>query len=117
MTTEINTVAKMCHEANKVWCELHRDFSQPAWEDAPEWQKESAINGVLFHRDNPDAGDDASHNNWMKEKVDAGWVYGEIKDPDATPPTHPCIVPFGELPHFQRKKDSIFRAICHALGD
>ena len=117
MTTDVLQVARMCHEANKVWCEMHGDDSQPSWNDAPEWQRESAVNGVLFHRDNPDAGDSASHDNWMREKVAAGWVHGEEKNPDATPPTHPCLVEFDDLPHFQRKKDAIFRALCHALAD
>jgi len=115
MTTETTMVAAMCHAANKAWCELHNDFSQPHWDDAPDWQKASAINGVLFHRENPNAGDSASHDSWMAEKVSNGWVYGAIKDPDAK--THPCIVEFDKLPHFQRKKDALFRAIVHALGD
>jgi len=51
----------------------------------------------------------------MKEKVDDGWVYGEKKDPDATPPTHHCIVPFSELPKEQQAKDFIFRAVVHSL--
>jgi RyR domain len=115
MTTETTMVAKMCHAANKAWCELHGDFSQPEWDAAPDWQKESAIQGVEFHRANPDAGDSASHDNWTALKVKEGWVYGKTKDPEAK--THPCIVPFDDLPHQQRKKDAIFRAIVHALGD
>ena len=67
-------------------------MSQPHWDEAPDWQKKSAINGVRFHRENPQAGDDASHNSWMQEKVEDGWVYGEVKDPGAK--THPCIVPY-----------------------
>ena len=115
MTTETTTVAKMCHAANKAWCELHGDMSQPDWDDAPNWQKESAILGVEFHRQNPTAGDSASHDSWMSQKAAGGWVYGLEKDP--TRKTHPCMVPFSELPHQQRKKDAIFRAMVHALGD
>lgn len=115
MTTETTMVAKMCHAANKTWCELHGDMSQPDWDNAPDWQKDSAILGVEFHRANPDAGDSASHESWMAQKVKDGWVYGDVKDPDAK--THPCIVPFSELPHQQQKKDAIFRAMVHALGD
>ena len=115
MTTETFTVAKMCHAANKAWCELHGDMSQHDWDDAPDWQKDSAVLGVEFHRANPDAGDSASHESWMAQKISDGWVYGDVKDPDAK--THPCIVPFGELPHQQQKKDAIFRAMVHALGD
>ncbi len=106
-------IAMVCHEANKKWCESNDDFSQKSWEEAEEWQRESAIKGVQFRLDNPDAGHDAQHNSWMKEKVDGGWVYGEVKD--ATAKTHPCIVPFDQLPKFQQQKDALFCAIVDSL--
>lgn len=108
------TLARIAHEANRAWCEFNGDTSQPAWDDAPEWQRSSAINGMAFHRANPDAGDSASHDSWMAEKVAAGWVHGDVKAPDALPPTHPCIVPFDQLPPEQQFKDRLFRTIAHA---
>ena len=107
-------LARIAHEVNRAWCEFNGDTSQPAWDDAPEWQRSSAINGMAFHRANPNAGDSASHDSWMAEKVAAGWVHGNVKDPDASPPTHPCIVPFEELPRDQQFKDRLFRTIAHA---
>ena len=115
--SKVYVIAAICHAANKAWCESMMDMSQPVWVDAPAWQRESAVNGVLFHQANPDAGDSASHDSWMAEKVAAGWVYGEVKDPDAKPPTHHCIVPFEDLPPEQQAKDRLFRAIVHALSD
>ena len=109
----IQQVAQIAHEINKSYCESIADFSQTSWEDAPQWQKDSAINGVTFHIENPNAGADASHNSWLKEKVDAGWVYGEIKDPEAK--THPCIVAFEMLPTFQQSKDYLFKQVVHSL--
>jgi hypothetical protein len=110
-------IAKICHQVNKAWCEFNGDFSQQDWSDAPDWQRDSAIKGVEFHRANPDAGSDASHNNWMAQKVAEGWVYGEVKDPEASPPTHPCIVAFEELPSEQQFKDVLFRTIVRAAID
>ena len=98
---------------NKAYCESLGDNSQPDWEDAPDWQKSSAVNGVLFHMENPDADPAASHNSWLAEKVAAGWKYGEVKDPEKL--THPCMVPFEELSTEQRAKDYLCRAVCHAL--
>ena len=106
-------IAIVCHQANKSWCEQNNDFSQKDWEQAEDWQRDSAIKGVEFRVNNPDAGHDSQHNSWMKEKVDAGWVYGEVKDAEAK--THPCIVNFEELPEFQQKKDALFCAIVDAL--
>ena len=110
-----NQIAFVAYEANRAWCKANGDFSHPAWNDAPEWQKESVINGVEFHRNNPNAGDSASHDSWMAEKANAGWVFGETKDPEATPPTHPCMVPFNELPEVDQKKDALFGAIIRGL--
>lgn len=113
MKLKIEQIAKICHEANKYWCEANGDYSQKHWEDAEQWQKESAINGVIFKLNNPNAGDDAQHNAWMNDKIKDGWVYDEVKDVNKK--THPCIVPFNKLPEFQRKKDSLFCAIVEAL--
>jgi hypothetical protein len=107
-TAAVN-LARVCHEVNRVWCEYNGDTSQPAWEDAPKWQQDSAIAGVRFVVGNPEAGDSASHESWMREKVTEGWVYGEVKDPEAK--THPCMVPFEELPPEQQFKDRLFRTI------
>lgn len=113
-TPDDEQVAICCHQVNKAYCESLGDMSQPDWWNAPDWQKTSAINGVRFHRANPEAGDDASHKSWMEEKLADGWVYGEVKDPEAK--IHPCIVPFEQLPPEQQFKDKLFRTIVHALS-
>ena len=59
----IQEIAQVAHEINKSYCEAIGDNSQAGWEDAPQWQKESAVLGVIFHMENPDAGADASHNS------------------------------------------------------
>lgn len=109
----IYRIAAICHEANRALCESIGDTSQTTWDAAPEWQRDSAVDGVLFHQDNPDAGNAASHENWLKGKEADGWTYGEVKDPEKK--THPCMVPFDQLPPMQQAKDALFRAICHAL--
>jgi len=96
-----------------LWCEVNSDFSQKDWGDAEQWQRDSAINGVKFRLENPDAPASAMHDNWSKEKLANGWVYGETKDIEKK--THPCLVPFEELPEFQQKKDKLFSAIVDAL--
>lgn len=111
----IEQAAKVAHETNRAWCEANGDMSQPSWEDAPDWQKESAIAGMEFHMANPNAGDSASHDSWSAQKAKDGWVWGEVKDPEANPPTHPCLVPFEELPIEQQIKDSLFRSVAHSI--
>ncbi len=107
------TIARVCHEANRAWCIENGDEKQPMWESAPGWQIRSAVDGVRFHRLNPEAEDSDSHVEWMAEKVRAGWVYGHVKDVEAK--IHPCLLPFDQLPEVDQKKDALFRAIVHAL--
>lgn len=108
----IEHIAKLAHEANAAYCRSLGDNSQPPWENAPEWQKKSAINGVLFHIENPLAAAQTSHENWFKQKQEEGWHYGPEKDAERK--THPCMVPFGDLPVHQQIKDHIFRSVVHA---
>ena len=107
-------IAAICHGLNKALCESQGDTSQPSWDDAPDWQKESAVNGVKFHLANPDALPSASHENWMKQKLEEGWKYGQVKD--AEKKEHPCIVPYEELPNSQKSKDYIFKQAVHELA-
>ena len=108
----IERIARVCHEANRAYCESLGDYSQPDWVDAPAWQRESARMGVDLHLSG-DFGPEASHISWMQQKLADGWTYGPVKNPELK--QHPCMVPFSELPREQQAKDFIFRAIVHAL--
>ena len=109
----LEQMARTAHEVNRAYCQSIGDMSQPSWEDAPEWQQDSAKNGVKFHLENPDAGPAASHNNWLIQKQFEGWVYGPVKDPEKK--MHPCIVPYDQLPKEQQTKDSLFIAVIHSF--
>jgi hypothetical protein len=104
--------AELCHEVNRIYCALLGDTSQVPWNDAPEWQRDSAINGVMLHLTKPDASPAESHENWYAEKKERGWKYGVTKDPDKL--EHPCMVPFDQLPAEQQLKDHLFRGVVHA---
>lgn len=99
-------VARTCHEVNRAYCEGHGDFTQVPWDEAPKWVHESAMQGVKFFHQNPTAGPSAMHDNWCADKLEAGWKYGEEKDPIKK--THPCLVSYRELPFQQKAKDILF---------
>lgn len=111
---EIEKIARVCHDVNRAYCEAIGDTSQVEWDDAPDWQKSSAILGVKLHTENHGAGAQASHESWMAQKVADGWIYGDVKNAELK--QHPCIVPFDELPKEQQAKDYIFRSIVIALS-
>lgn len=110
----VEQIAQVCHEANKGYCAAIGDNSQKTWEEAEQWQRDSAIKGVLYFLTNPNAPESAQHDAWMADKVADGWVYGEVKDAQAK--THPCIVPFIELPLEQRLKDSLFQSVVRTFA-
>jgi hypothetical protein len=102
-------VAEHLHEVNRAYCAALGDDSQPSWADAPQWQRDSAVNAVEITMADPEMTPADRHANWMREKRAGGWVYGPQKDVEAK--THHCMVPFDELPDAQKAKDSI----CHAV--
>lgn len=113
----VEDIARICHEANRAYCITIGDDSQVSWEDAAEWQRESAIEGVKFVMSNPVTGqtDPArmQHDNWMEDKLKDGWRYGVVKDADAK--THPCLLPYDSLPDNQKWKDWLFYSIAETF--
>jgi len=106
-------IAKVCHEANRAYCQCLGDNSQVPWKEAPNWQRVSAVSGVINAL--AGASPEASHENWLKDKLLDGWKYGEKKDSEAR--THPCLVPYADLPEEQKLKDTLFVAVVNTLKD
>ena len=113
MKLKIEDIAKVCHEANKALCEIHKDFSQKPWEETEEWQRSCALDGVIFVYENPEISDSGLHDKWIVDKINDGWKYGEKKD--AAFKTHPCLVIFERLSAHQQAKDRLFIVICRSL--
>lgn len=107
------SIAQVAHDVNRAFCQSIGDSSQPTWEDAPEWQKASALNGVDFHLNNPEADPSQSHENWLKQKEAEGWKYGPVKNPETR--EHPCYLPYDQLPVEQRSKDYLFKQVVNSL--
>lgn len=112
-TTQVEAITRVCHEANRAYCASIGDLSQPAWDEAPEWQRSSAMNGVRGHLDGTITSPRESHEAWLAEKAATGWTYGPVKD--AEKKEHPCFVPYDELPVVQQRKDALFAAVVGAL--
>ena len=107
-------IAKVCHEVNKAFCEAIGDHSQKSWDEADEWQKQSSIKGVEFALTG-NATPETQHEAWLKEKMNAGWIYGQVKD--AEKKTDPSIVAYEALPENQKIKDHLFVAVVNSLKD
>ena len=108
----IESIAKLCHEANREFCASIGDASQKPWEEAPQWQKDSVIVGIQTLLRYPDFNAEDLHQAWVDHKAESGWVFGPRKDETAK--THPCMIAYGELPVAQKSKDLLFIAMVRA---
>jgi len=107
----VEMIAKVCHEVNRVYCSSVGDNSQVTWDQAPEWQKESARAGVQFALNGSTP--EGLHKAWCEFKQNDGWVFGPVKDPEKK--THPCLVDYADLPPEQKVKDYLFQAIVESF--
>jgi hypothetical protein len=105
-------IAQVVHEANRAYCQTLGDESQAPWAEAPEWQRESAVKGVEGILGGTIWKPEQAHESWLADKKRTGWKHGPVKD--AVKKTHPCIVPYAELPADQKIKDAIFFGIVRA---
>jgi hypothetical protein len=106
-------IARVAHAANSVFQRETGDGApSPPWDDAPEWMRQSAVEGVAAARKGVTP--EELHERWMESKARDGWMYGAVKD--AAAKTHPCMVPYAELPEEQQVKDRVFCAIVRELS-
>lgn len=112
----IEDIAMVCHEANRALQMIQGDPGIPVaaeWMDIDPEMQESVMQGVrgIQEGNTPEE----SHANWCDYKTTTGWVYGEVKDEEAK--THPCLIPYDQLPPEQQLKDYLFAAIVVALSE
>lgn len=110
---EPHQIARVCHEANRAYCEAIGDYSQKPWELAEQWQRDSALDGVRAMLEGRAKTPEEQHVAWCEAKVAEGWRFGHVKNPEAK--THPCLVPYHDLSVEQQRKDHLFRAVVEAL--
>jgi hypothetical protein len=109
----VEQIASVCHTANTRLQALAGDPSPSVpWDSESEEIRQSAIAGVeaALKGVTPEE----LHAEWAKNKAAAGWRRGEFKDAQAK--THPCLVPYGDLPESERVKDAVFGAVVAAMS-
>lgn len=112
---KIENLAKIVHSANKAYCEALGDFSHMPWETSPIAIKASVIEGVRKVLANPKVTPEQSHKNWVTFKKEQGYRYGEVKNDSQL--THPCMLPWKDLPAEQKIKDQMFIDLVLLISD
>jgi hypothetical protein len=54
------------------------------------------------------------HETWVRAREMQGWTHGPAKDSRLK--THPCLLPYRDLPEHQRVKDRVLRGIVLAMA-
>lgn len=105
----IEAIAIVCHEVNRAYCRAIGDETQKPWDEAPKWQRDSAIRGVKAHLADPQLTPEKSHQLWLDSKLAEGWRYGERKNEETK--EHPAMLEYNVLPIEQRVKDYLFKGV------
>lgn len=108
----VRDIASICHEANRRLQRTLGEVPNRSWESIGTELQASAKAGVIAAQNG--ATPEQLHESWIAERTTNGWVYGDVKDFDKK--THPCLVPYADLPEDQRAKDALFSAIVKALS-
>jgi RyR domain. len=110
----VDLVARVVHEANRV-LQIHAGEVPigPDYNNAPDWQKESAFEGI--HKALAGETAEQLHQSWCEFKIKDGWRFGPVKDEVLK--HHPCLVSYSMLPMDQKIKDHMFAAIVQAFKD
>jgi DNA-binding transcriptional MerR regulator len=108
-------IAQVIYAANR---EIQIIFGDPQpspdWYDAPEYQRRESTASVIEALADSGRTPEQNHQGWMDRLHADGWTSGETKDPAGK--THPCLVPWDQLPEDQKLKDRLFIAIVRALA-
>lgn len=111
MTAE--QIAAVAHAAHRALCEAHGDRSHPQWYETTTAQRQALIEHTKEHLRGDPPPPQESHMIWCRQRWDAGWSYGPVRDKDKK--QHPCLVPYRELPPHERAKDDLFAHVVKAL--
>lgn len=123
MESELLRIARTLHHANVGWnIGLEDRAPDPGFDILPDWHKQFIVDRVRAIKTNLSILEDEElawfiHQQWvdLMTSPQHGWKLGEKKDPAATPPTHPCLRDFRELPLEQQKKDRMAVALVRSL--
>ena len=110
---ETQCIARVCHDTIASYCRSIGDFSQPRWEDAPEWQIKATYDGIRVALDDPFSDGRAQHAEWVESMKAEGWVYGPVKNPARK--QHPGIVAYDDMSVVDKTKDHLFRGVVRAF--
>lgn len=115
MRMRIDEIARVAYAANRayVFAQINMGALPVDWDFLPGKEQVSYIEGIRHLLEHPRSQPAEQHDAWMRYKTEQGWSVGPVKDDVAK--THPCMVPYNQLPMEQQIKDHLFQAVVRSL--
>ena len=107
----VELAAMTAHNVNNALRAGLGETVKPAWQDCLPSFRKTVMQGVLGVIQGN--GPEKSHESWTAAKAALGWTYGPVENEALK--THPCMVPYAQLPDAQKQKDTIFIATVKAV--
>jgi hypothetical protein len=119
----LETVAAMCHAANREFCKANGEETlHKPWDECTESEKNVSVKAMkellqfpdLIHTSPVELLSVATWEEWKRSKTAEGWTYGKTKDVVAK--THPCLVDnYDQLSAYEKVKDQIYLSIMKMI--
>jgi hypothetical protein len=108
-------IARAVHGANCGWnAYLDDPAPDPTYDALSMEDREMILDRVKMVMEG--YGPETIHDAWIDLMLSRGWNLGDRKNPAGSPPTHPCLKDWRDLPPVQQVKDSMAVAIVKNLA-
>jgi len=106
-------IARIAHEANRVYCQMTGSKSRQKWEKLSADDHHFLADGVTWVMENLDCTPEEVHNQWVKSMLAAGWTHGGVVDRIVR--THTNLRPFDQLIEREQLKDHLYLGVVKAM--
>lgn len=106
-------LAKICHEAQRAFCQTMGDFSHPNWDLTSPWYQKVMVECVTFVF-NKVSDVNQLHIFWSSQMTALGWSYGLVFNEKEK--EHPNLKNFNDISFEEQIKYAIFMANVIAIS-
>jgi hypothetical protein len=108
---KVEDVARLVHESNRIVCVATSTGHdrRPHWDDAPQEQRDSCIDGVRKILSGAVKSVRENHENWRRLKGDQGWSWAPKRNEEKK--ESPCICDYDQLPIAEKVKSENLQII------
>ena len=104
-------IAQECHAKNNELMMMNGEEQRGSWETLDRHTKFITLKSVIKALENPNLTAKEMHDEWMNNKIEDGWKFGDVKDAELK--THPLIIDFELMNDIDKMKDQNFIDVCN----